>query len=178
VRFDPILRDLPLEREFDYILIADRHGTVVHEAARPPAWEHRRDLHFADIRSLLDRKGAAIGLESLTRASRLSTLLLGGREYQMFSHPVRIALSDKPPETWILCGFIASSSVASEALAMPSLVILGLILLLVFGILPWPFLKLFLMEKRERFEFIDGYLLLFGTSVVPLLLTILVVLSR
>jgi len=175
VRFDQILRDLPLDREFDYILIADPQGRVAHEAAVTPAWEHRRELHFSNISELSDRTAGAISLKLLTSASRLFAVRLGGREYQMFSHPVRIGFSgQRPPETWILCGFIASSNVASEALMMPSTIILILILLVVFGILPWPFVKLALMGKRERFEFTDGYLLLFSTSAVLLLLTVLV----
>ncbi|MCP4660379.1 MAG: hypothetical protein GY856_33680 [bacterium] len=82
--------------------------------------------------------------------------------------------------TWVICGLVPSGLASSEsslwsALAVSPTLLLVLVLLLFFGLLAWPFIKLFAMSRRERFRFADACFLLVSTFGILILTTILLV---
>ncbi len=75
--------------------------------------------------------------------------------------------------TWALCGLVASDQVLQRALGVAPNLALGLFLLLILGVLTWPLIKLFLIDRRERFKLIDAYLLWLSTFVLLVLTPVL-----
>jgi hypothetical protein len=195
IQMDRVLDDLPINPAFEYLLIANEKGDVVLENRRGTRhqwfealdWvEKNRDTELSTAASELRVRNLG-GLplsgegeskfEELQLSSRFIEVRLAGRDYELFSQPIRLEVYDDKRElmtvTWVLCGLVSSRYAAAQALLASPFLTLILALVLGFGLLTWPFIKLALLTRRERFKFSDAALLVIATSWILGLSTIL-----
>ncbi len=184
VEIDRILDDVPLERAFDLLVIADHDGNVVY---RPP--EHGAGLRLENLESLgsadsrdgsSDDKRASSDTGSLSMdslgVSRVLDVLLAGRPYHLYSQPLSFSYGTAVPESargWVICGFTDAGTSVKRALLVSRRLALVLGLFLLFGLVTSPLIKLAFLQRKERFRLTDCYLLLLSTLGTLLLGTIM-----
>jgi len=171
VELERILHEVPLADHFDLLLLADRRGDVVVQVAGDGAAGHGLRITRIDKLPMVRGGEEPLAFAAVQRASLERSVELFDRDHRLFCQP--LAVRGGAAGAWALCGLVRSGDTFQQALVVSPILTLILILLLIFGLLTWPFIKLFSLDRRERFRFADGFLLLFCTFVLLLLLTLL-----
>jgi len=172
VRLKEILDELPLDGAFDLVAVVDESGRVVEERGTA-------GLHVARVDSVQGTSGEALTIDDLKRTSLQQEVRLFGSRYLLLTHPVRMPASYRTGEegdddpVWVLCGFVDAGAAFRGAMEVSPVLIMILVLVLVFGLLAWPFIKLLLLGRRERIRFADCYFLLLSTMAILMLGTVL-----
>ncbi len=177
---------------FDTVVLADAEGKVVLEQSNQPRGEDHGGLRLTRIDRLV-AEGFATATknepeettyEQLVPTSLAFSVELVEEDFRLLCQPVglnhfasRQAFEDPAAGahavTWALCGLVASDQVLRRALGVAPNLALGLFLLLILGVLTWPLIKLFFMDRRERLKLVDAYLLWLSTFVLLVLAPIL-----
>jgi hypothetical protein len=146
---------------------------------------------------------ASINLAALPQSSGLAEVNLGETDYKLYSQPIQLsyysyeaharARGNKPQagiatgsepsgadtrtgseyEAWILCGLVQSSHFRADSLAISFNYVLGVSLVVLLLFFSLPFLKLQLMNPRERLHSKDGVFLAISVFFLTGLLTFL-----
>ena len=110
-------------------------------------------------------------LQKLSSASSVTKIAYAGKNYQLFSQPVRIPLPTTPtsgkPLNLGIYGLWDGDRFenASRRIPYSTLIWAGLIVVALLS-LTWPLFKLRYMGNTERFDAADGWLLILAVSVV------------
>ena len=166
---------------FEEIFLADEEGRVVLQA-RPSAQR---------LRQVPPPMAPASDLESAPAPSRSSAAYetwVGGRDFVAFLQPVDLSLlgprtgpatgdggeavGTLQPTRWQVGGLVDAARFRSEGLALDPGKLSILLVLVVFTILAWPFLKLWSMGGRERVTRRDvlflGFSFVLGSGIVAI----------
>lgn len=163
---------------FDEILLADDQGQVI---LQPGATGQR--LREVPLPSARD----SINVLAATRNSAAYGAKLGGRDFIVFLQPIALRVPGlqidstatngqvrvtERPTRWQLGGLVHAWRFRSEGLALDPGKLSILLVLVVFTVLAWPFLKLWSMGERERVATNDllflGFSLLLGSGIVAI----------
>ncbi len=177
---------------FDTLVLADAGGKVVLERSNQPRGEDHGGLRLTSIDRLVvegfatatkkDPEKAAY--EQLVSTSLAFNVELVDEDFRLLCQPVSLnhfadqQAFEEPSDgaqavDWALCGLVASDRVLRRALGVAPNLALGLFLLLILGVLTWPLIKLFFMDRHERLKLVDAYLLWLSTFVLLVLTPIL-----
>jgi hypothetical protein len=152
---------------FDAILIAQSDGTVIYQASS-------MGLVIAGVNSLQDAfiddkkpgNGKPVSLESFSQFSRLEEISLAGATYRLYSQPLQLpfgmaephrgagkAEARAPvPERWILWGLIGSDRFRADSRSVSTRYVVFLSIAILLACSAYPFLKLYLSSRSERFK--------------------------
>ena len=183
---------------FEDILVSDRGGNILFE-------KNSSDLQISNLTSMVAssaegspkkpgfeffgksmQSGGATGggspaqkLEDLSKNSALNRVFVAGKNYLLFSHPIRVTLGSYPSNgslDLVVCGLRQEVSLDAESRSLPYgfLIWVGLISIALLSV-SWPLFKLRFMSNTERFRPRDGWylilaLLLMSTGTVLMLL--------
>jgi hypothetical protein len=176
---------LHVTESFEHILIADTDGHVLFE-------QGSGGIHIRDLSSIVassseigvkqpgagflskgnPERGAAEAaanagrkLSDLFERSAASQVLVGGKNYLLFSHPIRTVLGSYPtggtPLDLVVCGFRRAGGLDAESRSLPYgfLIWVSLAAIVLLSI-SWPLFKLRYMGNSERFSPRDGWYLI------------------
>lgn len=172
LRVEDLVSPLLDAGEFDKILLASGNGQVLYQTGQ-------RDLQIVSMDGLSGPGGKELDPPRLRRASYTSEIEVSGQRYKLFVQPIAVIGKEESfgypqgTEGWLLCGLVEVGTFDLEALSLPSLWILVLVVLFCLTVLGVPFLKLFYMGAEERLRAIDGLMLALSTFVTISLLTLL-----
>jgi len=183
VDLDEILKELPFDRSFDHLLIANAAGNIVVQNG-VHLTSGAGGLRVKNLSELTLPEGNKVDLDSLQGSTGLLDVRLAEEDYQLLCQPLRLPIEDASADadaqaadhaTWLICGLVLHESSVRRALAVSPTLILILIVLVVSGLLSWPLFKLFAMARRERLRFADVFFLSVSTFAMLMLCTILLV---
>ena len=204
VDLERILEQSPTDGAFDLLVLADGSGrTLAQVGFVAPFGDRSRGLRISNLDQLVvggastdgAQSGATIEFAELVRSSLVEKIRVAGDGYRIYCQPVtvdRVPATDDAfpaeeqeerdagrrrlePATWAYCGLVPTERAINHALAVSPLLAASLFLFLVLGFLSWPFVKLSLMDRRERFRFADATFLLISTCVSLMVLTVVLV---
>ena len=177
---------------FDTVFVATEEGTVVVQHGEPELRLEDLELllesragegESEDSGGLLGRLGgdeAAPGLDRPPRSTRSRRVEIAGMEYQAFLQPVRLELpavrgerSPKPP-VWLVGGLVSRERLLSASFTSSPILLFVLMSIFPAGVLAWPFLKLWLMPRRQRLRRFDAAFLMLSSFVGCVVLSVLV----
>lgn len=102
-------------------------------------------------------------------ATRQAALPINGESYQLFVQPLRL----REGTTWLLVGAVPTAEFRDEQRALPNNLLEVALAAILLGLLALPYLKIVLMNARERLNHADvvlcGLTLVFGTTFLILL---------
>ena len=96
---------------------------------------------------------------------------MGGKNYLLFSHPMRVALGSYPaggtPFSFLVCGLRREASLDAESRALPYgfLIWVGLAVIVLLSV-SWPLFKLRYMGNTDRFSPRDGWYLILAVFLM------------
>ena len=182
-----VLGELAISNSFEYLLVADENAAVVFQANHGDdaswndasrwfdAYSHPNETSTGDAVQLVSLSdlplslGAKAKYDDLKQASTSIRIVLAGAEYDLFVQPLRFRKVDK---IWTLAGLVRVSTSTREAMLIAPQFTFALVVLLVLGLLAWPFIKRWALAPNERPTFADGYLLLLSTSATLMVATV------
>ena len=153
----------------DQLLVIDGERRVLHQDAG--AGEQLSELSKAESKSGPSAPEALFGW-----SAHRSTLSAGGHSYFAYEQPISSVpgvSGDAAALHLRMVGLVEVDHFTRERFALPVTFTLGVVCLLLFVLLSWPFLKLILIGARERLRAIDGQLLFFAVIACAGLATIL-----
>jgi hypothetical protein len=187
-RADVVLGELSLPESFRLIFLADDRGVILYQD-EPAARRWLRQLRWGE-QAFRDSAAAGAGglqIQNLKEAlaegkeaewnkirsmSARTSLRLGGKSYQVYLQPV--TLEEGELKDFVLGGAVPNAEVLQQALAVDTYFMALLIFLFLLGSLGFPFVKLIVLDQRERFRMHDVYLLYLSSAALLVLLTFVV----
>lgn len=140
------------------------------------------------IEPLLQALDAEGGNPNLAAGTGMAKVQIADRDYYVFFQPVQPRVLPPrrhrtgPPAHWVAVGLISSENLLSSGLTTSPVMLFVLVSILPLALVAWPFLKLRLITRRQRFNRVDLASLLFatviGVSLVTFLLLDLLFLAR
>jgi len=193
VDFAAILKELDLPESFELYFIADSKGRIVHSGSsnhlrplRDGGWlnQHiagedaepgsaRRIGNLANLTEIASQKKPFEQFKAGTTQLRID---LAGVSNYLYVQPLDLGLPDDENSgsgEWFLGGAVSYDDVLRRSFAVDSYLLFGLVLIVALGFLGWPFLKILLIDARERFRSADVYELLFSAVALTALLMVL-----
>jgi hypothetical protein len=193
VNFEAILKELDLPESFELYFIADSKGRIVHGGSsdhlrplRQGGWLNeliagentepgsaRRIRELANLTEVASNKKPFEQFKGGTTELRID---LAGAAHYLYVQPLNLGLPDDEKEGsggWFLGGAASYDDVLRRSFAVDSYLLFGLVLIVILGFLGWPFLKILLIDARERFRPVDVYELLFSAVALAALLIVL-----
>lgn len=165
---------------FDALMLVDGDGRVLLGDTGQDLLVRR--LRIDGTRAAPEAGGGTSPATPQTVGSRLATVRLGGRDYELFAQPVALSLAFEslsgerlPPPAWWVVGLMRADRFRSESLAIDPTNLLLLVLVLLLAILAWPFLKLWSMGPRDRVQVKDALFALFALVMGSGILTVALV---
>jgi hypothetical protein len=187
-----VLREVPFPESFDTLLVVNGSGKVV-ERITHDEWERdlgwtERSLHplvdTADDGLRINHLGEALAasqppveLSKLRGSTASMRVTLGGRLFRLFLQPLKLSNgSAGPPQAqhWMLAGLAPYAELQQRSYSMDTYLVAALVVFVLFAALGFPFLKLWFLDKRERFNVFDAYWLYCSTGALASLFTVLV----
>lgn len=172
---------------FDLIVLArgkDEHHEVLFQQGEPElkldrvtaAWEVRRAGLLEGLTERLNPERPAPPSGAGTRVVEAE---IAGKEYRIFLQPVTLHLRDPNGSSLVSERWIASGLISWERLLASSFTTSPVLLFLMVALFPvllavWPFLKLALISKNQRFTRFDVAALLFSCLLAVALGTFLI----
>lgn len=179
VGVDAILGEMAFPEAFRLVFLANKDGkTLYQEAPGPRRW--LRSLRWSDL-ELRARNPAAAGpiairdVKDLTGGKPVNATTrlpadLAGDSYQVYLQPVTV----KGMEL-LLGGVVPTRELFRRALRVDTYFAAAMALVLLAGFLGIPFVKLWSLNRRERFRLADVHLLYLSTAALLSLLTYAIV---
>jgi hypothetical protein len=180
VKLEELVDSVDIPDVFDVLLIADGEGSVLFQRGEP-------ELRIGNLANLnwtrpgvlpglgrgADEPGSKRQAEALSRlrAVTVGNADIGERNYRIFAQPITVDLpvlndtTAPKPVHWIACGIVASDSLFSAAFTSSPVLLTVLVAVFPLVLLAWPFIKLSLITKRQRFSRIDMYALALSTTL-------------
>lgn len=182
---DVVLRELSLPDALTLFVIADDQGAALQQIGLDRSWV--RHLRWAE-QTFRDAAADQVGIRSLRqvktlfaddaewhRASAMSSRTahsIGGQRFELYLEPLVIEdAGSNERVSLVFIGGVASSTLFRQALAVDSYFLAGIVLLLLLGVLGFPFIKLVSLDPRERFRLRDVTLLYLSTAALLALFT-------
>lgn len=138
---------------------------------RSLAVEHLSSDERASLEPLLHRAESDAGSPSLAAGIGMQRVEIANQDYYAFLQPVQPGIipprrhRSGEPARWIAVGLISSENLLSSGLTTSPVMLFVLISILPLALVSWPFLKLALISRRQRFNRLDLASLLFATVV-------------
>lgn len=177
VRLDRILAELAFPESFRLVFLAKADGRILYQEApgsrrwrrklswhedtfREPAPGETEGVRVSDLAKLLG-KDAKPAFEQLTAAGSRINLSLGGQSEEIYLQPASIA-----QESIILGGVVSRAELIRRALQVETYSVTLLIFLFFLGVFGAPFIKLYSLNKHERFRLRDVCLLYLSSGAL------------
>ena len=183
-----VVRPIVIPGIFDLIVLAERDpekGTVLFQHGEPElklaeagaAWEVRRP---GLMESLRNAWSDAATEEPSGGGTRVVETEIAGTDYRVFIQPVTIHLRDGEgnplgePQEWVACGIVSWERLLSSSFTTSPVLLFLMVSLLPLMLVSWPFLKMWLISRREPFTRFDVAALVFATLIGLALVTLVV----
>jgi hypothetical protein len=187
-RIGALLQEMPFPESFRVVFLAGPKGQVLYqESPEPRRWlrrlrwderEYRENapadagpLRVQDL-ALVIGAGAQPGYPKLAAASSRLRLDLGGEWQQVYLQPV--TLDNGADTSLVLGGIVPTRDMTRQALAVDTYFFAAIVFLFLTGLLGLPFVKLMVLDKRERFRVRDIHRLYVSSAALIALLTYVV----
>ncbi|MDX1984808.1 MAG: hypothetical protein SFV51_31335 [Bryobacteraceae bacterium] len=184
-RVDTVLQEMPFPESFRLVFLTDPKGRILfQEAPEPRRWlrrlrwserEFRENaasesgaLRIRDLSAALGA-GAKPDFTALSAASSRLRMSLDGEGQQVYLQPVN--LDNGAGTDLILGGVVPTEEVLRQALAVDTYFVALLVFVFLLGLLGLPFVKLIVLDARERFRVRDVYRLYLSSVALLALLT-------
>jgi hypothetical protein len=182
-RTDKLLQELAFSDSFGLIFVATDKGVVLYEDApmrrqwlRHLRWGEQtfRDAHVdrpptVQIHNVQQLVGGADPWNQLRSVSSRTTVSLGGVSHQLYLQP--LVLDGDPSIRLIIGGVVPRMSVVRDAMALGTSAVGVMVFLLLLGLLGVPFVKLAVLDRRERFRRRDVVFLYASSGALLVLFT-------
>jgi len=167
-----VVEPIIIPEVFDSILIARGDGRVLFQ-------QGERDLRQTSIRPALEAAEPAIP-GGITAGTALVEDRVADAQHYLFAQPIELKLpsGDGPhgrdAPRWLACGIISRDRLLSASFTASPVLLFLLVAIFPAGLVSWPYLKLWLISRRQRFTRLDVAFLLFSTFLGLALLAFLV----
>lgn len=193
-----VVEPVVIPEAFDLVVLARRgdeedEGTVLFQHGTG-------ELKLAEVASAWEVRTRGL-MESLRRAwsdaadtppsgggTRVLETQIAGTEYRIFVQPVTLQLRDtdgnplSEPQEWVACGMISWENLLASSFTTSPAILFLMVALIPLMLVAWPFLKMWLISRRQPFRRFDTAFLvlscLLGISLLTLLVLDLVFLSE
>lgn len=177
VQLERILAELAFPESFRLVFLARDDGRILYqEAPGSRRWRRRLSWHeqtfrestpgetegvrMTDLQKLLG-KDPQPGFAQLTAAGSRVNLALGGQSEEVYLQPFTIA-----GHNLILGGVVSRAELLRRALQVETYLVTLLIFLFFVGVFGYPFIKLYALDRRERFRLRDACLLYLSSGAL------------
>jgi hypothetical protein len=181
IRAANLLQELPFPESFHTLALLNQEGIVLltadlqqpvrlrqlrlgERAAREPAFADEPPLILVDLKSALTAGAVKPGFDEARSSSSRLRAQLAGTSYQIYIQPLRLLDADK--NQLLLLGLRPTADVLRQSLALDTYFLAFLLLLIVGLCLSYPFLKLWGLNRRERFRVHDLLFLFLSTGAL------------
>ncbi len=179
VGVDVILGEMAFPEAFRLVFLAKKEGKILYQEA-PGSRRWLRNLRWSDRELRANNPAAAgsiairdvtelMGGKAVNATTRLSADLAGD-SYQVYLQPVTVNGKEL-----LLGGVVPTRDLFRRALRMDTYFVAAMALLLLAGFLGIPFVKLWALNRRERFRLGDVHMLYLSTGALLALLTFAIV---
>ena len=182
-RTDKVLQELAFSDSFSLIFVANDKGVVV--AQDTPArrqwlrhlrWGEQafRDSHLdrppaLQIHNIEQLVGGAEAWQQLRSVTSRTTVSLGGVAHELYLQP--LVLDDSGAAELIIGGAVPRVDIVRDALALGTSMVGVMSVVVLFGVLGFPFVKLAVLDRHERFRRRDIVLLYASSGALLVLFT-------
>ncbi|MBM3765522.1 MAG: hypothetical protein FJW32_09030 [Acidobacteria bacterium] len=185
-RTDKLLNELTFPSSFRTVALVKGSGDVIASmAVQGNSWRRRlrfsetrnRERRFGDepawpvvnLKAAMDGRAGKEVFTSMGGAAARTRTEIGGTTYEVYLQPLLLQVGDK--ERVYLAGLTPSSAVLRQAMAMDTFLLALACLALAVLMVGMPFLKLFVIDARERFRVFDLKALYISTGALLTLAT-------
>lgn len=180
VLLEAILAELAFPESFRLVFVAKSTGEIIYqEAPQSRRWRRGLSWHEQNFRERTPDEGEGVAItnlkeifakddkptfEQLTAGGSRFGISLGGQSEEVYLQPVVLA------ETKLVVGgLVPKTGLLRRAFQVETYSITLLVFLFFLGLFGSPFIKLYSLDRRERFRLIDAFLLYLGSGAVLVL---------
>jgi hypothetical protein len=180
VLLDVIVAELAPPDLFRLVFVAQKEGEIIHqEAPRSRLWRSRLSWHEQTFRERTPGEGEGVTItnlgslfddsekpsfEQITSGGSRFGISLGGQWEEVYMQPILIG------ETKLLIGgLVPKWELLQRALHVETYAVTALVFVFFAVLFGFPFLKLYFLDRRERFRLLDAFLLYLGSGALLVL---------
>lgn len=180
VLLETILAELAFPESFRLVFVANSTGEIIYqEAPQSRRWRRGLSWHEQNFRERTPDEGEGVAITNLgqlfadddkptfaqlTAGGSRFGISLGGQWEEVYLQPVAVAGTEL-----VIGGLVPKTGLLRRAFQVETYAITLLVFLFFLGLFGSPSIKLYSLDRRERFRLLDAFLLYLGSGAVLVL---------